>query len=620
MKVSKQSSEFVAARTLGGYLVGLSLFTFVVILVAAGCTNIIKRSQSPDDQAAAYQEAIEGTRFVGQVARPWGMEYVQVEGIALVTQLNGTGSNPRKSGQRDHLAAEIKSHEISNVNEILSSKNTSMALVRGFLKPGIQKGDKFDLEVRLMDNSETTSLRSGYLMKSRMTPMAAVGRRVKKGKVLAVGQGRLLVDSLFESQEDINGDTQAIILGGGTATESRPVGLVLATEAQSIQNATAIARAINARFTIEDSGTRRGIATPKTDQMIEIDIPPEYQKNKLRFFNVILNLAYGQTATERLDQIQSLERQLNTAAFADRAALQLEAIGEDAIPTLRRALRNADTEVRFHAALALAYLGDKSAVPELKSAARIEPAFRFHALNTLSTFDHPDADAALSELMNRPSPETRYGAYRALRNKRPNDPLVKGIALGKELDLVMIPTQDEPMIHFSKTERPEIVVFGDDQRFQSDFLFLKPGFTIKAVSKGKIEVTRYHTGGGESREQCSDKVTDVIATLARLGMDYGDVLEVFKDAKQQESLGGRLVINAVPRPNRQLTGGLRSELEESELLEYSEQFIADDFETGSGQVQRASYEQESSSGRANPAKPPRKRRRLLDRMKDWFKR
>jgi len=38
---------------------------------------------------------------------------------------------------------------VDNPNEVLMSPNTSLVLVRGFLRPGTQEGDRFDVEVRI---------------------------------------------------------------------------------------------------------------------------------------------------------------------------------------------------------------------------------------------------------------------------------------------------------------------------------------------------------------------------------------------------------------------------------------------------------------------------------------
>ena len=88
-------------------------------------------------------------KYVSAYTHPYGMNYVKVEAVSLVTGLSGTGSDPPPTPQRAALLDEMKRREVANPNEVLASRNTSMVLVRAFLRPGIQEGDRFDVEVRI---------------------------------------------------------------------------------------------------------------------------------------------------------------------------------------------------------------------------------------------------------------------------------------------------------------------------------------------------------------------------------------------------------------------------------------------------------------------------------------
>ena len=60
---------------------------------------------------------------------------------------------------------------------------------------------------------------------------------------------------------------------------------------------------------------------------------------------------------------------------AGEAALKLECIGANAIPTLKRGIESNDRDVRYFAAEALAYLNDDSGVEILADAAANRPGF-----------------------------------------------------------------------------------------------------------------------------------------------------------------------------------------------------------------------------------------------------
>ena len=164
-------------------------------------------------------------------------------------------------------------------------------------------------------------------------------------------------------------------------------------------------------FQRSDRNGQSGVATPKRDNYIELAVHPRYKYNIARYVMVIRNMAVQESPSERVMRIAALERRLLEPATAARAALQLEAIGDEAIPVLLQGLTAPSTEVRFYAAEALAYLDREEAAPLLLTAAKEIPAFRWHALTALAAMDHVAAYEALNQLLHEPSVETRYGAF-----------------------------------------------------------------------------------------------------------------------------------------------------------------------------------------------------------------
>ena len=60
---------------------------------------------------------------------------------------------------------------IANPDTVLASGDVSLVMVEAYLRPGIQKGDHFDIELRVPSQSDTTSLRGGYLLETRLAEM-----------------------------------------------------------------------------------------------------------------------------------------------------------------------------------------------------------------------------------------------------------------------------------------------------------------------------------------------------------------------------------------------------------------------------------------------------------------
>src|SRR5690606_14135981 len=134
---------------------------------------------------------------------------------------------PPATPQRAALLSEMKQRQVENPNAVLSSLDTAIVNVRAFIRPGAREGDRIDVEVRVPSRSETTSLRGGWMLPSRMTPLAVLGGQIHSGHVLAVAEGPILVDPLADAEA---GEVRAVhgrILGGGVVTKSRELGLVI---------------------------------------------------------------------------------------------------------------------------------------------------------------------------------------------------------------------------------------------------------------------------------------------------------------------------------------------------------------------------------------------------------
>ncbi len=542
------------SRTLGRRLFILGS---VAVLGATGCQNITRRGQSPDEGVGLMAELQqEKTKYVGAVTGVWGMNYAAIEGVGLAGGLRGTGSNPSPSWQVDHLIQELKSREeLHNPKAILADKNTSVVLVKGYLPPGIRKGDNFDLEVRTVPKSDTSSLFDGELSRTRLRTMAVLGRAVREGHVLGVAQGGVLIDSLFESRQDQSNKVRGWVLGGGIALEDRPLGLTIRADGHTLRQATSIARAINARFTTIDNHGRVGVATAKSDKLIELLVPDSYRHNVMRFVQVVQNTAYEEGINERVDRINQLERELGQPETCATAAARLESLGKESIPVLTRALRHSDLEVRFHAAHAMAYVGNDLGVEVLRETAEIEPAFRWHALTALASLSEATAGEALKELMHVESAETRYGAFRSMKARSPHDYSVSGERLGQDFYFHVIPSKTDPLLHVSRSKVPEIVLFGEGQAVSEDFLYVESGLTVKGDGKGNVLIIRYVPGEDEIRKSSSTILAELIPNLSRLGCTYGMLIRMLRDAKQNDMLQTRLVFDAIPKRKRKYTSG-----------------------------------------------------------------
>ena len=398
-----------AGNTLRSLAAGAGMALLVTL--AAGCTAPTIRSQSPDLEELT--QVSNAPQFVADLARPIGMKWVAVESVGLVVGLAGTGSDPPPSSQRGMLLNEMQARQVENPNQVLASPTTSLVLVRGLLAPGVRKGDPIDVEVHVPSRSKTTSLEGGWLMQTRLREMAVLNNRIATGHELARAEGHVLVNALTQGGDDTVLLTRGKVLGGGVSLTTRSLGLAVRDDYHSVVTSTRIGTAINERFHIYDHGAKRGVATPKRDDFVELAVHPRYRDNLLRYIRVIQNIPVRESPTERVTRVEQLKRDLMVPSSSARAAIQLEALDSDGQLALQAGAQSPNEEVRFYAAEALAYLNQPAAAPVLSASARNVPAFRWRALTALGVMDDVKAYDELSELLHVPSAETRYGAFRA---------------------------------------------------------------------------------------------------------------------------------------------------------------------------------------------------------------
>jgi hypothetical protein len=540
--------------------------------LSMGCMGPIFRPQSPD-AALTETEAPAGsagqTRLISAVAHPYGMNYVKVENVALVTGLAGTGEDPAPSPQRAALLAEMNRRGIEHPNEVLASPNTSLVLVRAFLRPGIEKGETFDVEVRTPSRSDTTSLRGGMLLETRLSEAAVLGGQIRYGHEAAIAQGSILVDPSATPDKDDAGSTQGVVLSGGVAIKSRKIGLVLDHEHQSIRLSQNVAKAVSDRFHTYVDSRRMGVATPKTDEYIELTVHPRYKENIGRYMRVIRNIAITESPVGRLARLELLRNQLLDPVTAELAAIRLEAIGDDAVDILKEGAKSTDPEVRFHSAEALAYLDVTEAVAPLSQAAIETPAFRIAALAALGSMKDGASFEALYEMLSQSNIRTRYGAFRALSLMEPDDPRIVGVKLGDrptgKFNYHVLQVAGPPTIHVTRSHRPEVVLFGADHPLQMPLMLdAGPRIMVNGLRGDQITISRFGPNEPTQERVVPPNVDAVIHAVVDLGGEYPDVVQMLRQAKESGALKSRLREDALPEPNTPYERGESSEGESAD--------------------------------------------------------
>lgn len=544
------------------------------------------RSQSPAAvEASGDSSSGTAAATVGDYISISGLKLNTMEGVGLVTGLDGSGGDPRPSPFRMALLKDMQRRNVPNPKALLRSPQTALVVVRAYLPPLIRKGETFDVEVRLPPGSEATSLNGGWLMETDLAERAVVpGAGILAGHVFARAKGHILISHGEGDSGDLAGVLRrGRIPGGGVSRKDRDLVIALKNRYRSVRMARRIANRIGTRFyAYNRHGIREPLSNPKTDRTIALKIHPRYRDNFPRFLQVIRQISIREDDVARQVRMGQLATQLESVETARKAALSLEAIGTKAIPFLKTALEHPGLESRFHAATALAYLNDNAGAATLAEAARHHRAFRIYALAALSTLEDAPSQLLLRELLKplaicktdgcrhqgnpiegpcphcraeglvKQSAELQYGAFRALWTRDRLDPVIRGESVGDLFTLHEIDAGGRPLIHLTQVQRPEIVLFGKEQQLRTPLAVQAGNHVWINAQPGSptVTISRYQVGRPPNRRVVSTRVADVIRTSVALGASYPDIVQMLVQAQRQQNVPGQIAIDAVPRTGR----------------------------------------------------------------------
>ncbi|PQO33419.1 hypothetical protein C5Y96_11275 [Blastopirellula marina] len=534
----------------------------VGVILTSGCTapwtsdsgssmSYLNPWSSDDKEKDEPSHDWEKIRTVGDLTVPGGMNNAKIKGVTLVTGLHGTGSDPPPSQARDLLLNEMRVLQVDQPQQWLASPHTALVMMEAIIPPGARKGDTIDVVVFAPPETDTTSLENGYSPSTRMSEMAFLGGRARKGNDIAMASGPVVLDSVIEGNSSKANMRRGHILGGAVMLEERPLALGLIEGEVSIAASASIGAAINNRFHMYREGTKQGVATPMTDKLITLDIHPRYKDSISRYVRVIRFIPLSRSTEFRQRYLAECEAELLEESTAQAGALKLEAIGKEAIPSLKKGLESQNELVRFCSAEALAYLNDSACIEPLTEAARTNNGFRFRALQALGSFDDLDVIDSLEGLLHEESAEARYGAFDQLKKRSNQLPSIAGELLDNHVQLHHVRSASSPMVHFRLKDRPEIAIFGTDVRLNGDVAFVgQNGLTIRSSGHRKVTVTRFQPGGGELDKECSNDLKEVIKALTEIECGYGEIVRNIFALRNEGYLTARVEVNAMPRPDR----------------------------------------------------------------------
>ena len=491
---------------------------------------------------------------VGEIARFSGREGILVQGYGFVTGLDGTGTKVMPPGIRQQILDMMRRHKVSGPQEILSNPDNAVVMVTGVMPPGLAKGEVFDLEVRAITTTETTSLEGGFLLECDLARVVSSRGVQAKSEVLAVGRGGIFV-APFASDEkgkEMIDPRAGRILAGGRSLKTRHFRLVLLTS--SVRIVDQVVRLINGRF----PGAAKGSEDPSR---MDLAVPAEYQDDNVHFLDLVGGIYLRESPAARDGRVNVLVEALKSGKDMDRVAICAEAMGTSVVPHLRPLATHPSEAVRFHVGRTLANLQDAQSVSLLEPIAlKDDSEFQEMAVEALGRLRSGIGLGVLGRALNAKSARVRVAAWQAMTRIAPR--MFVADIFKDKFNLSVIGTSAEPFVYVSRTQKPQIVIFGDVTVRPP--VVLETRRVLATAHDGAKEMTlisRWH--GNDYRVRSALAVRDLIGKLALplvppieegkpsavaegppLGLDlsYSDVVGLLYELSRKKSLGAPLVL------------------------------------------------------------------------------
>jgi flagellar basal body P-ring protein FlgI len=577
--------------------------------VLAGCLSPQTRMQMAEDAEVKKDLAV---KTIGDIADIRGVGPVQVSGIGVVAGLDGTGGTPQ-GPYRQILEQALRKEKIEHVKEILDSPDNAMVLITAFIPPGARRGDRLDVEIVLPPGSKATSLAGGVLQMCMMRNHDSVKSllpdydgpdRALQGHVMAFAKGPVMVG--LGNGTSAGELKKGLVWRGAVCLIDLPYYLVLKKDDKSYRVAHAVEERLNFLFqedpqrlarlsqqarqsyVLEDmaqqlnhkfdqnSTSGAQIAKTQSKETVQMRVPCGYRFNPERYMYVAHLVPLLGDAEQLGRYRRRLEMLAADPAETVMAVRRLEAMGRESIPALRRGLEHEHPLVRFASAEALAYLGDSSGIDELSRLAPRHPLLAGGCLTALASLDEPASRQRLNDLLNDEDPTLRSTAFALLRQLAERDlpePQMKtawgapyreylvktlgGELLNDSFWLHHVAPKSARLVSFAADTRAEVVLFGDAIALSGPVRTLIGAGQEYALTfepgNDQCIVKRISVQTGPRQKLCPPTLEDIIRTMADLGAEYSDVVDLIRKLDQRQCINASIrLYNAPPEVTPQM--------------------------------------------------------------------
>jgi hypothetical protein len=567
----------VGAIRLGALLTWLSGGVASVFLFSGCGDGFLQFDWFTEQQKTVPDESLAGetipfeesAAFKGTLAeKSWfdGTAPLRVRGFGVVMGLGKNGSTRCPTETRRRLVQDMyrlhreqfsRSESGISPEALIADPDTAVVEVEGLIPPGARKGSTFDISVSALPGTETKTLVGGRLLFCELERFRAVNETTAlRGKRMAVAAGPVFTNPFKnDDQGELVSSTRVgVVMGGGRTLSDRPVALVVTPP--SYQVARSIEERINARF---DGPDKIGDAVSPT--LVSVIVPSNYKDRPAHFLHVLrhLSLGGGRAAIDR--QIAALAKEMvaNDPPF-DELRLALEAVGRDAVPTVKKLYTHSDDDVSYHAAIAGLRLEDELAVEVIGAHAENRGSpYRLEAIRELGFAKNVRRGAyPLRRLLNEEDPRIQVAAYESLVMR--NDYSLDSVRVGRDnfiLDVVR--TKNPGCVYAKRYGQQRIALFGEGMSCRPPLFLALPddSLTINANERDRrLKVIRrtptrsaaspavaapFEISGLLDLLGSDAEVTDQ-GKVQGLGVDYSRVVRTLAELCETGDLPARFVL------------------------------------------------------------------------------
>jgi flagellar basal body P-ring protein FlgI len=474
----------------------------------------------------------------------FGAEPTPVTGYSLVVDLQDTGDNsdiatPVRQAiiKRLELADESATPSFNRYDDprftkiepedVLRDKRVAVVQVIGMLPAGARRGQRFDVVVRAMPNSRTTSLAHGHMYNTELRDHGLMEPQ-GGGLVRAYADdGDVFVNPVYALEGSskkyanaTNGEVGAslrygAVLNSGRVTEDRPIHIALRVPQASI--ARAIEARINTRIPQDDGD--RPAASAQDEGLVDVYVPLSYRGDWRHFLGLIDHLYLNDAPDLQARRVSMLV----AAAHRKGAGLEdisfcLEGLGPSYVPFYESMVNDSDPAVAFCGARAAAMCGDEVALEALtQMATDSRNEMQLAAVEAMGELPpSPVVDKRLEMALGSEKDLVRIEAYKILADHGDRRIMVEEAPTGFELDIVDYP--GSPLIYASRSGAQRIAVFGRTAQITPPLIFsaMHDRFMIASDDVGS-SLTLFYRDPQRSQPLKIVSGTNLAEVIGRLG-------------------------------------------------------------------------------------------------------